>query len=235
MGESAVSAVASSRLGEIFHEWKGGTADGGDGQQVMDSRRRSRTCRPSRRRLRRRGRGSAAPRGSRPIGLSSLGADMPVEAPLWQFPMPLARSRVPRRTHAFGGSDGSARADAPFRRQRVRDLWSVGHRPMEIGREWVRGWISRKWMRSGAGSTRHARRNGDAGDEDPRLLNGDSSWGARRGTVHGKTKRRTSILPQSPSNAPAPPRISRAVGSPRGVALMRPTMRRRGKMRDSQG
>lgn len=149
--------------------------------------------------------------------------------------VPHARSRVPRRTHAFGGSDGSARADAPFRRQRVRDLWSVGHRPMEIGREWVRGWISRKWMRSGAGSTRHARRNGDAGDEDPRLLNGDSSWGARRGTVHGKTKRRTSILPQSPSNAPAPPRISRAVGSPRGVALMRPTMRRRGKMRDSQG
>ena len=164
------------------------------------------------------------------IGLSSLGADMPVEAPLWQFPMLLARSRVPRRTHAFGGSDGSARADAPFRRERVRDLSSVGHRPMEIGREWVRGWISRKWMRSGAGSTRHARRNGDAGDEDPRLLNGDSSWGARRGTVHGKTKRRTSILPQSPSNAPAPPRISRAVGSPRGVALMRPTMRRRGKM-----
>ena len=140
-----------------------------------------------------------------------------------------ARSRVPRRTHAFGGSDGSARADAPFRRERVRDLSSVGHRPMEIGREWVRGWISRKWMRWGAGSTRHARRNGDAGDEDPRLLNGDSSWGARRGTVHGKTKRRTSILPQSPSNAPAPPRISRAVGSPRGVALMRPTMETKGQ------
>lgn len=163
------------------------------------------------------------------IGLSSLGADMPVEAPLWQFPMLLAHVSRDARTLSGGAMAARGRmlpsgvnASAIYRPWDI-DLWRlVGSGSGDGYRE--------NGCATGAGSTRHARRNGDAGDEDPRLLNGDSSWGARRGTVHGKTKRRTSILPQSLSNAPAPPRISRAVGSPRGVALMRPTMRRRGKM-----